>query len=314
MGDKTPTILIVAGPTASGKSALALALAQRLGGTVINADAMQCYRELRIITARPSPADEAAAPHRLYGVRTATEPANAAWWREAALAEVCAATLPILCGGTGMYLSALLNGIAKIPDPGAAARAQARALVAEIGAPALHARLDAETAAKLRPTDSQRIARAYEVLLGTGHGLAHWQSRPRETLAGWRPRMILLDPDREALREAIAARFNAMLEAGAIEEVAALRAQNLDPALPLLRAHGVPEIGAYLAGEMSRQVATERAVLATQQYTKRQATWFRHQKLVGDSAMHTIHAKIGGFTQFSESFLGDIVNFINGQG
>jgi len=315
MGDKTPggeppNLVIVAGPTASGKSALALALAQRLGGTVINADAMQCYRELRIITARPSPADEAAAPHRLYGVRAATEPANAAWWREAALAELNGAELPILCGGTGMYLSALLNGIAEIPDPGAEARVTARALLAEIGAPALHARLDTETAAKLRPTDPQRVARAYEVLLGTGQGLAYWQSRPAEKLAGWRPRMILLDPDRDALRETIAARFNAMLEAGAVEEVAALRAQNLDPALPLLRAHGVPEITAYLAGEITLAAATERAILATQQYTKRQATWFRHQKLVGDSAMHTIHAKIGSQTQLSESFIGDLIIFI----
>ncbi len=313
-GGEPPNLVIVAGPTASGKSALALALAQLLGGTVINADAMQCYRELRIITARPTPADEAAAPHRLYGIRAAGEPANAAWWRAAALGELAAAELPILCGGTGMYLSALLNGIAEIPDPGTEARATARALLAEMGAPALHARLDAETAAKLRPNDSQRIARAYEVLLGTGQGLAYWQSRPTEKLAGWRPRMILLDPDREALRETIGARFNAMLEAGAVAEVAALRAQNLDPALPLLRAHGVPELSAYLGGEISLATATDRAILATQQYTKRQATWFRHQKLVGDSAMHTIHAKIGGFTQFSESFLGDIVNFINGQG
>ncbi len=141
------TALILAGPTASGKSALALALARRLGGTIINADAMQCYRELRIITARPGFEDEAQAPHRLYGVRAAAEPANAAWWREAALAELAQVELPILCGGTGMYFSSLINGIAAIPDPGAAARTEARALLAERGAQALHAKLDPETAA-----------------------------------------------------------------------------------------------------------------------------------------------------------------------
>src|SRR5271165_4807909 len=195
--------VIIAGPTASGKSALALALARRLGGTVINADAMQCYRELRIVTARPSPEDEALAPHRLYGVRAAGDPANAAWWRGAALAEMGQADFPILCGGTGMYFSALVQGIANIPDPGEAARDEARRLLAEIGPQALHARLDAPTAARLQPGDSQRIARAYEVLLGTGQGLAFWQAQPTARLEGWRIRMILLAPPREALRAAI---------------------------------------------------------------------------------------------------------------
>lgn len=293
---------------------MGLALAQRLGGSIINADAMQCYRELRTLTARPSPADEALVPHRLYGVRPATEPANAAWWRGAALAELARCEMPILCGGTGMYLSALLHGIAEIPDPGQAARAEARALLAEIGAPALHARLDPETAAKLRPSDSQRIARAYEVWRGTGKGLAHWQSQPTEKLTGWRPRMILLDPPREVLGVAIAARFTAMLNAGALEEMRALMALGLDPALPLLRAHGVPELSAYLRNEMSLVEATTRAVLATQQYTKRQGTWFKHQKLVDSSAMQTIHARIDDFTQFSESSMDNLANFITNAG
>jgi tRNA dimethylallyltransferase len=308
------TLLIIAGPTASGKSALALALAQRLGGTIINADAMQCYRELRIITARPSTADEAAAPHRIYGIRPAESPANAAWWRQAALAELAKTETPILCGGTGMYLSALLHGLAEIPEPGAKARETARALVAEIGAPALHTRLDPDTAAKLRPTDSQRIARAYEVLLGTGHGLAHWQAQPMSPLIGWRPRLILLDPPRDALGEAIKSRFTAMLTAGAVEEVQAFAARGLDPTLPLMRAHGVPEIMAHLRGELSVAEATARAVLATQQYTKRQATWFRHQKLVNDPAMHIIHARIDHSTQFSESYMIGLENFIITQG
>jgi tRNA dimethylallyltransferase len=311
------TLVILAGPTASGKSALALELARRLDGAIINADAMQCYRELRVITARPSLEDEALAPHRLYGVRPAAEPANAAWWREAALAEMAEMAgrgTPILCGGTGMYFSALVNGIAEIPDPGAEARAQARELLSEIGAPALHARLDAQTAEKLKPNDSQRIARAYEVLLGTGKGLAYWQQQPVDKLTGWRIRMVLLDPPRDALREAIATRFAAMLAAGALEEVRELLALGLPQDLPLLRAHGVPELAAVLRGEISLETATERAILATHQYTKRQMTWFRHQKLVDSPAMQIIHSRIDSFAQFSESFYADLVNFVNDPG
>ena len=304
----------MAGPTASGKSALALGLAQRLGGTVINADAMQCYRELRVVTARPSPEDEALAPHVLYGVRAATKPANAAWWRGEALAEMARCTLPILCGGTGMYLSALVNGIAEMPEPTSEARAQARGLLAELGAPGLHALLDAETAAKTDPHNGQRVARAYEVLLSTGKGLAFWQSRPTERLTGWRIRMVLIDPPREALREAIAARFTAMLEAGAVEEVRALLDLGLDADLPLMRAHGVPEISAFLRHKMSLEAAAERAILATHQYTKRQMTWFRNQKLVDSPAMQIIQSRIGNITQFSESFYADFDNFINSRG
>ena len=303
-------LVIIAGATASGKSALALALARRTGGTVINADAMQCYRELRILTARPSLADEALAPHRLYGVQPAAAPVNAAWWRQAALAEMAAAELPILCGGTGLYLSALLHGIAEIPDPGAEARAKARALLASHGAPALHARLDAETAAKLKPNDSQRVARAYEVLRGTGRGLAAWQAQPAAPLIGWSPKMLLLDPPRPALHEAIRTRFAAMLGAGAIAEVRSLLELDLDPDLPLLRAHGVPELAMYLRHEISLDEAAARAVLATFRYTKRQATWFRHQKLVDSAAMQTIHAENIDFAQFSESYIDNLVRFI----
>lgn len=305
------TLVIIAGPTASGKSALALALARRLGGTIINADAMQCYRELRVLTARPSPSEEAMAPHRLYGVREAAEPANAAWWRGAALAEMAACEQPILCGGTGMYFSALVNGIAELPDPGTAARAEARKKLAELGSPALHALLDAETAAKTDPQNGQRVARAYEVFLGTGRGLAYWQAQPTEKLAGWRVKMILLDPPREALREAIAARFAAMLEQGAVEEVRGLLAQNLPPDLPLLRAHGVPELGAYLRGETSLAAAAAQAILATHQYTKRQMTWFKNQKLAHRTDMQIIQSRIGVCAQLSESFLSKLDNFIN---
>jgi tRNA dimethylallyltransferase len=313
-----PKLVIVAGPTASGKSALALLLAARLNGVIINADAMQCYRELRILTARPSQADEAAAPHWLYGVLPATQTGNAAWWRHAALAALAqaraAGKTPILCGGTGMYMKALLHGIAEIPDPGAEARAEARNFLAAAGPAALHARLrevDPETAAKLRPSDSQRLARALEVYLGTGKGLAHWQSCPTEGLTGWTPRLILLDPPRDALRAGAAARFAGMLQAGALEELRLLLDQNLDTALPLMRAHGVPELTAYLKGETTLEDASSRAILATQQYTKRQATWFRHQKLVDSPAMHTIHSRIDNSAQLSESLNVHLENFIN---
>ncbi len=304
--------LIVAGPTCSGKSALALALAQRLGGTVINADSMQVYRELRILTARPTPEDEALAPHALYGVRPAAEPGSAAWWRAAALEAMDAADVPILCGGTGLYLRSLTTGLADIPDPGEAARTEARALLAELGPEALHARLaaaDPATAARLRPGDSQRIARAWEVWRGTGRGLAAWHdAAPPPT--DWSFAAILLDPPRSELRAAIAARFAAMLQHGAVEEAAALVALNLDPALPAMRAHGVPELSAYLRGELSINEAERRAVLATGQYTKRQATWFRHQPLADQTRLHTIYARYAGPEQFSESLMAGMRDFL----
>ena len=302
----TPVALIVAGPTASGKSALALALAERLHGTIINTDAMQVYRELRTLTARPTKAEEARVPHRLYGVRPAADPGSVAWWRDAALAEMAAARttgrLPILTGGSGLYFTALTEGLAEIPDPGPIARAEARALLQDIGPAALHARLavaDPATAARLRPTDSQRIARAWEVWPGTGTGLAAWQTRAKPHAPG-KFVAIVLDPPRADLRAAIAARFAAMLGEGALDEVRALLALNLDPALPAMRAHGVPELSAHLRGEISLQQAASRIELATGQYTKRQATWFRHHNLAAPAYTHMIHARIASPEQFSE--------------
>lgn len=308
--------LIVAGPTCSGKSALALALAERLGGTVVNADSMQVYRELRILTARPSADEEARVPHALYGVRPAAEPGSVAWWRRAALAAMAQAALPILCGGTGLYLSALTAGLAEIPAPGPAARAEARALLAAIGPAALHARLaavDPATAARLAPNDSQRIARAWEVWRGTGRGLAGWLTG--EAGAGappWRFRAVLLDPPRADLRAAIGRRFSAMLAAGALQEVAALCALGLDPRLPAMRAHGVPELAAHLRGEIPLEQAQRRAVLATGQYAKRQATWFRHHPLGSDS--RTIRAQLSGAAQCLEQILPDLLSFVRDAG
>jgi tRNA dimethylallyltransferase len=311
--------LILAGPTASGKSALALALAERLDGTIINADAMQCYRELRVLTARPTPDEVARVPHVLYGVRAAAEPGSVAWWRGAALAEMnlarAAGRLPILTGGSGMYLAALVEGLAEIPDPGPAARAEARMSLKEIGPAALHARLaqaDPETAARLRPTDSQRLARAWEVWKGTGRGLASWQARTAQPTS-WRFAAILLDPPRAELRAAISARFGQMLEEGALNEVEALLGRGLDPSLPLMRAHGVPELSAYLRGCLSLEAATMRAEHATGQYTKRQATWFRHHALAESGQTRTIPARWVVNEQDSEQELSSLLAFIQTQ-
>ncbi len=316
--DDLPRAVIVAGPTASGKSALALTLAERVGGAVINADSMQVYRELRILTARPTPAEEARVPHRLYGVRSAAEPADAAWFREQALAAMgetrAAGRVPILCSGTGMWLDALVHGIAAIPAVPAAVRAAARALAAEIGAPALHARLaqrDPETAARLSPGDTQRVIRAWEVLEATGEGLAVWWRRPAVPPAPWRFAHVKLDPPRAAVRAAIDARFLAMIEAGALDEVRALGALGLDPALPAMRAHGVPPLLAAIRGQCPLAAAIARGQAMVRQYAKRQATWFRHHALAPPEWTFAIDAWLGVDTQFSEERMADLFAFID---
>ena len=308
--------LIIAGPTCSGKSALAMALAERFQGVVINADSMQVYRELRIVTARPSAADEARVPHSLYGVRAASSPGSAGWWREAALDAMDAARragrVPILCGGTGLYLSALVRGIAPVPDPGAAARQEARTLLVTEGAAALHARLavaDPATAAGLRPSDPQRIARAWEVWRGTGRGLLEWQ-RDAVSPPGWRFGMMLLNPARDTIRAGLEARFRGMVEAGALEEVAALLALGLDPTLPAIRAVGVPELAAVLRGELTLEAGIVQAVAASSRYVKRQATWFRHRPPVVGSHVHMIHARFARLKQFSERDWAFIERFV----
>ncbi len=310
-------VVLVAGPTCSGKSALAIALAEQVGGEIINADSMQSYAELRILTARPTAEEEARLPHALYGYQPAAQVGSAALWRTRALAAIDAARgagrVPILCGGTGLYFAALTRGLAAIPDPGVAARSEARTLLAQEGAPALHTRLtavDPVTASRIRPTDSQRVARAWEVWRGTGRGLAQWHAdapQPTATVA-WRA--IILDPPRAELRAAISARFSAMIEAGAIEEVAALRRLGLDPALPALRAHGVPELSAYLDGEISLAEAQRLACVATGQYTKRQATWFRHRPLLPLDHTRTISARVTPCEQLQGRWMADMHNFI----
>ena len=261
-------------------------LAERFGGTVINADSMQVYRELPIVTAQPSASDRAAVTHRLYGIRPAAEPGSVAWWRREALAAMEDAALPILCGGTGLYLQSLTAGLADIPEPDPAHRAEARALVAAEGPAAMHARLaavDPETAAGLRPSDPQRLARAWEVWRSTGRGMAAWQ-RTAGVPVPYTFRSIVLDPPREALWVSVASRFDAMLAAGALDEVAALCALDLDPAFPALRALGVPELSAVVRGQTSLADARQQAIAASMRYVKRQSTWFRNRK-IGDPAM-----------------------------
>ncbi len=281
---------------------------------------MQVYRELRVVTARPTVAEEAAAPHALYGVRRAAEPGSVAWWREAALEAMAkagaGAGAPILCGGTGLYLESLVQGLAPIPEVDEAARTEARSLLGRLGAPGLHARLaeaDPATAAGLRPSDGQRLARAWEVWRGTGRGLSGWQAMPR-TPPPYAFRMILLDPPRPVLRAAIAGRFAAMLAAGAVEEVRALLALRLDPALPAMRAHGVPELAAHVQGGITLQEAERRTVLATGRYTKRQTTWFRHRPPVASSATQVMHARFACPAQFSEREWHDIESFVSTRG
>jgi tRNA dimethylallyltransferase len=312
--------LIIAGPTASGKSALALEVAERVRGTIINADAMQVYRELRVLTARPTAEDEARAPHALYGIRPASEPGSVAWWRDAALAAMEAARaagrLPILTGGSGMYFASLIEGLAEIPDPGPEARAEARSLLKQIGPVALHARLaegDPLTAARLRPSDSQRIARAWEVWRGTGTGLAAWQATKVDP-APWRFAAIRLDPPRAELRAAISVRFAAMAEHGAVEEVSALMGLHLDPSLPVMRAHGVPELTRFLRDEIGLEEAIRQIELATGQYSKRQATWFRHHRLAEPALSHTIRARVDPLEQLSERNDSSILAFIQSLG
>ena len=309
--------LIVTGPTCSGKSALALRLAQALDGSIINADAMQVYRELRVLTARPTTDEESLVPHALYGVRPAALAGSVAWWRGEALAAIQQAwdggRLPILCGGTGLYLRSLTDGLAEIPEPGETARAEARALLEQLGAAGLHARLagiDPSSAAMLRPSDGQRLARAWEVRTGTGRGIAEWRTMPGLPAADCRFVAIRLDPPRDALRAAIDARFGVMLETGALDEVAALLEQSLPPELPAMRAHGVPELAAHLRDGLPLAEARKRAVLAQGQYTKRQSTWFAHHRLAPAERTLTIGMRMAVMTQQMERSADESIAFV----
>jgi tRNA dimethylallyltransferase len=277
--------VLIAGPTASGKSALALALAQKNGGVVINADSMQVYRDLRIITARPTPEEEARAPHRLYGhVDAAVNFSAGSWVTDAAkvLAEAREQNaLPIFVGGSGLYFKALTRGLSAVPPIPPQIREGVRARLERDGIEALHAELgkrDPASAERLKPRDRTRIARALEVVEATGRSLTDWHS---DGLPPLLPpgafSALFLEPEREALYARIDARFDAMLKEGALEEVAALAVRRLDPLLPAMKAHGVPALIRHLEGEITLEEAAAIGRADTRHYAKRQFTWFRHQ-------------------------------------
>jgi tRNA dimethylallyltransferase len=281
--------LFIAGPTASGKSALSLRLAKDLNGVIINADSMQVYDGLRIVTACPSAADEAAAPHRLYRFLDPAQTCSAAFWAEKARAEIDAAwakgQTPIVIGGTGMYFKVLLEGIAKIPEIDPEIRIAVRAECEEAGSAKLHEELaayDPEAYRRLAQADSQRISRAVEVYRSTGKALSDWHKETEpglmqpENEAGLVKKLII-NPERDALYQRCNLRFDLMLEEGALEEVAAFMERSLDPSLPAMRALGVPSLIAILNGSIDEDMAIEDAKMQTRRFAKRQLTWFRNQ-------------------------------------
>lgn len=282
--DKAGRIVILAGPTASGKSALALDLAEALGGTIINADSMQVYRDLPILTAQPDAADQARVPHRLYGFLDLDDACDAQRWAELAAGEIAAALaadrVPIVVGGTGLYIRALMTGFSPMPDIPASIREAARQMVSAFGPVEMHRRLserDPVTAARLKPSDRQRIARAWEVLEATGQPLSWWQAQPPVPLTPHRFLPLVITPDRAVLYAAVDGRFAAMVARGALEEV--MRAMDLphEGSGGGRKALGYPELAAVADGRMTLADALPAAQQATRRYAKRQLTWFRHQ-------------------------------------
>ncbi len=276
--------VLIAGPTASGKSALALELAEKEGGIIINADAMQVYDTLRIVTARPSEDDLARVDHRLYGTVPVHVRFSTGQWLAAAQVLI-AATPPeqplIFVGGTGLYFDALIRGFAEIPHVPEAITVQVQQEIQVLDAAGRLALLESEdphTAARLKVVDPQRLTRALAVKRATGRLLSSYQDDQQTgLLEAFNVERMVLDPERQLLRERIARRFQEMFTSGAVEEVQALRSLSLDPSLPVTKAIGVREIGDWLDGTLNREQAIERAIIATHQYAKRQRTWFRNR-------------------------------------
>jgi tRNA dimethylallyltransferase len=313
---QTGAVAVLYGPTASGKSDLAVALAERLNGVVINADSLQVYAELQILTARPDAATLARAPHRLFGVLPAAKAGSAAWWRDAALAEIAAAHAaghyPILAGGTGLYLKTLMEGLSPVPTADPQARAQATALYETIGGTAFRAALaerDPVIAARLEPGDRQRLIRAWEVVEATGTKLSDWQALPKDPGHSLEFNLIGLMPPRDALYERIDRRFGAMLDRGALDEARLFDALGLSPALPANKALGLPELRRHLKGEIDLAEAARLARQASRNYAKRQTTWFRHQ-LPADKKSPGTHVRHVSFGELSERNLPEIMPFI----
>jgi tRNA dimethylallyltransferase len=280
----SPSITLLAGPTASGKSALALKLARETGGEIVNADSMQIYAGLRVLTAGPSPEDLAAAPHHLFGVADAADGWSVGTWLQAAstaLADIAARGRPaIVVGGTGLYFKALTHGLADIPSVPETQREVSALLYAALGEPEFRdvlAELDPAAETRIEVGDRQRLLRAHAVAIATGKSLTAWQTDTKPTLAdgGWRG--LVLEPPRAELYARCDARFSAMVERGALDEVAAMEARGLAPSLPALKAVGYRELAAYLRGEIDLETALDAARQETRRYAKRQMTWFRNQ-------------------------------------
>ncbi len=302
-------LIVIGGPTASGKSALAAALAERAGGVVINADSMQTYRALSILTARPDAETLARAPHVLFGVAEPDDIWSAGRWRRRAADEIEAAhgrgSLPIAVGGTGLYLQALTDGIAEVPSIDPAIRARLRGLLAERGGMAMHRMLserDPEGAAAIRPSDPQRILRALEVVETTGVPLHAWHARqtspPEESWAALR---ILLMPDRDTVYTACDARFDGMMANGALEEAREVGSMGLDPGLPMMKAVGLVPLLAHCRGELDLDDAVAAAKRDTRRYARRQMTWFRN-RMQPDRVIEA---------QYSESMFAEIFSFVS---
>jgi tRNA dimethylallyltransferase len=303
--------ILIAGPTASGKSRLALSIARRLGGVVINADSMQVYRELRVLTARPSPAELAYCPHALYGFVRGAEAYSAGRYGvdagEAIVVAREAARLPVIVGGTGLYFKVLFEGLSPVPAIPSQVRSFWRREALGRSAPELHALLaarDAQMACRLAPTDSQRIVRALEVLESTGRSLADWQLRPgRPVLPEQQTTRLLVVPDRERHGRVIDARVDDMIASGALDEVRGLLALGLSDALPIMRALGVAPLARHLGGQLTLSAALAVTKTATRQYAKRQLTWLRRNMC----AWKTIN------TQQMERLLAGDMSFIDYQ-
>jgi tRNA dimethylallyltransferase len=298
--------ILIAGPTASGKSALALALAERLGGEIVNADSMQVYAELRVLTARPSQAEEARAPHHLYGVLQGREHCSAGKWSRMALEALrdieARGRVPIIVGGTGLYFRALTEGLSPIPPIPEEVRAAVRAEVAATDDPhRLLAEVDPELAAVIRPSDRQRIARGVEVARGTAKPLSQWHKEPPAPLLTGKLARIVLAPDRDWLRGRCDRRFEAMVSEGAVEEAQGLARLGLDPALPLMKALGLRPLIEHVSEKINLSEAILRGQSETRAYAKRQETWFRTQMIAWERFSE----------QDSESLMAEIFSFID---
>ncbi|MEC9142334.1 MAG: tRNA (adenosine(37)-N6)-dimethylallyltransferase MiaA [Pseudomonadota bacterium] len=305
------TFLMICGPTAAGKSGLALALAERYGGVIINADSMQLYADLRVLTARPDVSEEARVPHRLYGVLDGAERASVASWLTMATREIetarDAGRLPILTGGTGLYFHAAMKGLAPVPDVPPDIHAECIAEYAERGGEAFRRdllELDPVLGSQLHDGDSQRLVRAMGVVRASGRALSAWQADPHEGAIAGRPVRVAMMPPREELYEKINTRFSAMMEGGARSEVSTLAARGLAPSLPVMKAIGVREIMALQAGDIDEARAVELASRDSRRYAKRQMTWIRNN----------FHAEMILEKKFSERKMTEIFSILSKTG